>query len=176
MRAVVSSVLIDGMDPAKGEKLRDDAIGAIEELADFGPLVKPAFGPHAIYTVSPESLRWLAETAAERELALNIHLSETKQEVDDCVTTHGKRPAHHLDELGFLGPAHDPRARRLARPLRAGADRRARRHRRQQPRREHEAGRRRRLPLPRGGGGRSRRWASAPTASPPTTASTCSRR
>jgi 5-methylthioadenosine/S-adenosylhomocysteine deaminase len=104
MRAVVSSVLIDGMDPAKGKKLRDDAIGAIEELAEFGPLVAPAFGPHAIYTVSPESLRWLAETAAERELVLNIHLSETKQEVDDCMTAHGKRPAHHLDELGFLGP------------------------------------------------------------------------
>ena len=33
------------------------------ELGDFGPLVTPAFGPHAIYTVSGESLRWLAETA-----------------------------------------------------------------------------------------------------------------
>ena len=35
---------------------------------------------------------------------LNIHFSETKREVDDCVTAHGKRPAHYLDELGFLGP------------------------------------------------------------------------
>jgi 5-methylthioadenosine/S-adenosylhomocysteine deaminase len=104
IRAVVSSVLIDGMDPAKGETLRGNATGAIDELAEFGPLVTPAFGPHAIYTVSPQSLRWLAETAAERDLSLNIHLSETKGEVDDCLTAHGKRPAHHLDELGFLGP------------------------------------------------------------------------
>ena len=72
--------------------------------AGFGPLVTPAFGPHAIYTVSGESLRWLAETAGERELMLNIHLSETKGEADDCVTAHGKRPANYLDELGFLGP------------------------------------------------------------------------
>ena len=104
MRAVVSSVLIDGMDSTKGAELRENALGAIDELEDFGPLVAPAFGPHAIYTVSGESLRWLAETAGERELVLNIHLSETKQEVDDCVTAHGRRPAQYLDELGFLGP------------------------------------------------------------------------
>ncbi len=104
IRAVVSSVLIDGLDPKRGGELRQSAIDAIEELQDFGPLVTPAFGPHAIYTVSGESLRWLAETADERGLMLNIHLSETKREVDDCVTTHGKRPAHYLDELGFLGP------------------------------------------------------------------------
>ena len=104
LRGVVSSVLIDGLDSGRGLELRENAIGAIDELADFGPLVTPAFGPHAIYTVSAESLRWLAETAGERELMLNIHLSETKQEVDDCLTAHGKRPAHYLDELGFLGP------------------------------------------------------------------------
>jgi 5-methylthioadenosine/S-adenosylhomocysteine deaminase len=104
IRAVVSSVLIDGMDAAKGAELRENAIGTIDELEEFAPLVTPAFGPHAIYTVSGDSLRWLAETAAERELVLNVHLSETKQEVDDCMTANGKRPAHYLDELGFLGP------------------------------------------------------------------------
>jgi 5-methylthioadenosine/S-adenosylhomocysteine deaminase len=104
IRAVVSSVLIDGLDPKRGGELRENAISAIDELGDFGPLVTPAFGPHAIYTVSGESLRWLAETAAERELMLNIHLSETEQEVGDCLSAHGKRPAHYLDDLGFLGP------------------------------------------------------------------------
>ena len=56
IRAVVSSVLIDGLDPKRGDGLRENAIGAIDELQDFGPLVTPAFGPHAIYTVSGESL------------------------------------------------------------------------------------------------------------------------
>ena len=104
IRAVVSSVLLDGLDAKRGWELRAKALEAIEELADFGPLVTPAFGPHAIYTVSADALRWLAQTAEERGLILNIHLSETKTEVDDCVTAHGKRPAHYLDELGFLGP------------------------------------------------------------------------
>jgi 5-methylthioadenosine/S-adenosylhomocysteine deaminase len=104
IRAVVSSVLIDGLDPAKGEGLREGAIETLDELAGFGPLVIPALGPHAIYTVSADSLRWLAETSAERDLVLNIHLSETKQEVDDCVKANGVRPAAYLDDLGFLGP------------------------------------------------------------------------
>jgi 5-methylthioadenosine/S-adenosylhomocysteine deaminase len=104
LRAVVSSVFIDGLDPERGEVLRAAAIAGLDALDDCGPLIAPALGPHAIYTVSGESLRWLAEVAAERELILTIHLSETRQEVDDCVEAHGKRPAHYLGELGFLGP------------------------------------------------------------------------
>ena len=104
LRAVVSSVMIDRLDPKLGEGMRGEALETIDRLSEAGPLITPSFGPHAIYTVSPESLRWLAEQAAERDLVLQIHLSETEQEVRDCLEAHGKRPAHHLDDLGFLGP------------------------------------------------------------------------
>ena len=104
LRAVISSVLIDGLDPAKGESMRGEVIQSLDRLADAGPRVSPSLGPHAIYTVSPPSLAWLAEVAAEREITLQIHLSETEQEVHDCLDAHGKRPAAYLDELGFLGP------------------------------------------------------------------------
>ena len=53
--------------------------------------------------MSPESLAWLAEIGAEREIPLHIHLSETEREVSDCRDAHGKRPAAYLDDLGFLG-------------------------------------------------------------------------
>jgi 5-methylthioadenosine/S-adenosylhomocysteine deaminase len=53
--------------------------------------------------VSEELLRWTAETAAERGVAIHIHLSETEQEVDDCIAKHGERPAAYLDRLGMLG-------------------------------------------------------------------------
>jgi 5-methylthioadenosine/S-adenosylhomocysteine deaminase len=104
LRASVSSVLIDGLDPAKGESMRGEVIQALDRLAEAGPRVTPSLGPHAIYTVSAESLAWLAEVSAEREISLQIHLSETEQEVSDCVEAHGRRPAAYLDELGFLGP------------------------------------------------------------------------
>ena len=39
--------------------------------------------------VSEDSLRWIAELGAERELPIQIHLSETAQEVEDCLAAHG---------------------------------------------------------------------------------------
>jgi 5-methylthioadenosine/S-adenosylhomocysteine deaminase len=104
LRATVSAVLIDGLDPARGERLRSEALSSLERLATFGPMVTPSLGPHAIYTVSRESLAWLGEIAADRQVPLHIHLSETRAEVRDCVEAHGVRPAHYLDQLGLLGP------------------------------------------------------------------------
>ncbi|HEV2791093.1 MAG TPA: amidohydrolase family protein, partial [Solirubrobacterales bacterium] len=75
---------------------------SLEALAECGPLVTPALAPHAIYTVSEESLRWIGELSAERELPVQIHLSETEKEVQDCIAAHGERPAFYLDRLGVL--------------------------------------------------------------------------
>jgi 5-methylthioadenosine/S-adenosylhomocysteine deaminase len=104
MRAAVSSVIIDQLDPARGRAMRPEMIESLDRIAAAGERVTPSLGPHAIYTVSAESLAWLAELAAEREITLQIHLSETEQEVADCMEAHGKRPAAYLDELGFFGP------------------------------------------------------------------------
>jgi 5-methylthioadenosine/S-adenosylhomocysteine deaminase len=104
LRAVISSVMIDQLDPARGEGMRPQALEALDRLAEAGPRIAPSLGPHAIYTVSPESLAWIAQVGREREIPVQIHLSETEQEVRDCLEAHGKRPAAYLDELGFLGP------------------------------------------------------------------------
>jgi 5-methylthioadenosine/S-adenosylhomocysteine deaminase len=104
LRASISSVIIDQLDPAKGESIRGEVIELLDRIAEADPRVSPSLGPHAIYTVSSESLAWIAEVAAEREITVQIHLSETEQEVSDCLDAHGKRPAAYLDELGFLGP------------------------------------------------------------------------
>jgi 5-methylthioadenosine/S-adenosylhomocysteine deaminase len=104
VRAAISSVLIDQLDPAKGEGMRGGVLESLERIAEANPRVSPSLGPHAIYTVSSGSLSWIAEVAAERQIPLQIHLSETEQEVSDCLEAHGKRPAAYLDELGFLGP------------------------------------------------------------------------
>jgi 5-methylthioadenosine/S-adenosylhomocysteine deaminase len=104
MRAAVSSVIIDQLDPAKGREMRGQVIAALDRIAEAGERVEPSLGPHAIYTVGPESLAWIAEVAAERGITVQIHLSETEQEVADCLESYGKRPAAYLDELGFLGP------------------------------------------------------------------------
>jgi 5-methylthioadenosine/S-adenosylhomocysteine deaminase len=105
LRAVVGAPLIDGGDAANSARLRETAERSLEEIATAGgESVAPALAPHAIYTVSEQSLRWIAQTSAERGLPVQIHLSETEDEVDRCLEAHGKRPAAYLDRLGLLGP------------------------------------------------------------------------
>jgi 5-methylthioadenosine/S-adenosylhomocysteine deaminase len=100
LRATIGTPLIDlGGDPAK---LRDSALRSLDALAELGPLISPALAPHAIYTVSEESLRWIGELSAERGLPVQIHLSETEKEVQDCIAAHGCRPAVYLERLGLL--------------------------------------------------------------------------
>jgi 5-methylthioadenosine/S-adenosylhomocysteine deaminase len=100
IRAAIGAPLFDAI--GSFEELRDSAYRSLEALSQCGPLVTPALAPHAIYTVSERSLRWIGELSAERELPVQIHLSETEKEVQDCLAEHGERPAHYLDRLGLL--------------------------------------------------------------------------
>ncbi|HEY5977255.1 MAG TPA: amidohydrolase [Solirubrobacterales bacterium] len=101
LRAVVGGPLFDvGGDTAGA---RATAIANLDGLEAETPEIERALAPHAIYTVSEELLRWTAETAAERGVAIQIHLSETEREVSECVAAHGVRPAEYLDRVGLLG-------------------------------------------------------------------------
>jgi 5-methylthioadenosine/S-adenosylhomocysteine deaminase len=103
IRAVLCYGFIDLFNAEK----REAECRATEKLAAHirsmnNPRIKAAAGPHAIYTVSPEGLKWCAEFAREQNVGIHIHLSETEKEVNDCVALHGKRPAALLDECGIL--------------------------------------------------------------------------
>jgi len=104
IRAAVSAVFIDLFDGSKTK----EQIKMNEQLfatrGDFGPRVIFTLGPHAIYTVSEEGLRWCAEFARENGLLIHIHLSETEEEIQSCLRNHGMRPVQYLESLGFLGP------------------------------------------------------------------------
>ena len=101
IRATVGAPLFDiGGDPAE---LREAAIASLDRLSECGPEIRPSLTPHSIYTVSEDSLRWIAELAGERQVPVHIHLSETETEVEDCLREHGERPAFYLDRLGLLG-------------------------------------------------------------------------
>ena len=102
MRATVAAPLID-VD-GRTDAMRHAAIRSLDELAGAGEQIDAGLAPHAIYTVSEDSLRWISELAAERGLAVQIHLSETEPEVIDCLAAHGERPARYLDRVGLLTP------------------------------------------------------------------------
>jgi 5-methylthioadenosine/S-adenosylhomocysteine deaminase len=101
LRATIGGPLFDA--DGRTAEMQAQALADIEELSQFGPAIGVALAPHSIYTVSEELLRWAGERAAEHGLAFHIHLSETEQEVTDCLAAHGERPAAYLDRLGLLG-------------------------------------------------------------------------
>ncbi len=102
LRATIGEPLIDVEGGT--EEVKRAALGSLEELDGFGAAkVCASLTPHAIYTASEELLRWTAELAAEREVPVQIHLSETEDEVRECLDRHGVRPAAYLDRLGLLG-------------------------------------------------------------------------
>jgi len=102
MRATVAAPLID-ID-GRSQEMREAARRSLDELAGAGERIDAGLAPHAIYTVTEDSLRWIAELAAERDFPVQIHLSETEQEVIDCLAVHGERPARYLDRVGLLSP------------------------------------------------------------------------
>ena len=102
LRAVVAVPLIDGGDPVGARAKAEEALDLVRESASGR--VRAGFAPHALYTVGPDSLRWVAERAAERDVTVQIHLSETRDEVENCIAEYGVRPAMHLDRAGLLGP------------------------------------------------------------------------
>ncbi len=103
IRAALSSVFIDFNDPAKAKQFRSRTRKFFNEDHRH-PRISYTLGPHGIYTVSRDSLEWVAEFARENNLLVHIHLSETRKEVQDCLDANGMRPVEYLQSLDFLGP------------------------------------------------------------------------
>lgn len=104
MRAAIGLLYISGSDGAVLERNRK----CNEELlawngGDSGR-IQVAHAPHAVYTVSEEVLRRVAQEAQIDGHVIHIHASETVREVEECVAAHGMTPIAYLDSLGILGP------------------------------------------------------------------------
>jgi 5-methylthioadenosine/S-adenosylhomocysteine deaminase len=101
LRATIGGPLFDADGETEATQAR--VLAELEDLGGMGAGIERSLAPHSIYTVSEELLHWTADQAAERGLPVHIHLSETEQEVRDCLDAHGLRPAAYLDRLGLLG-------------------------------------------------------------------------
>ena len=66
------------------------------------PLIVPAPAPHAPYTCTPEILRSCAELAAEFDVPLHIHLSETLLEVQELRDRHGMPGVPYIRKHGLF--------------------------------------------------------------------------
>lgn len=67
------------------------------------PLILPGPAPHAPYTCTPEILRACAEMAAEFDVPLHIHLSETLLEVEESRRVNGMPVIPWVKKQGLFG-------------------------------------------------------------------------
>ncbi len=103
IRAVVGQGILDF--PTSAGNGPDDYLRKAETFIEKykeDDLICPAVAPHAIYTCSKETLLKSKKLALEKNSPIHIHLSETIDEVEECLKMHGKRPLKYLKEIGFL--------------------------------------------------------------------------
>ncbi len=65
-------------------------------------LISFSLAPHAVYTCDTEFLKYVSDLACLHQLPLHIHVSESKNEVDNCIAQHGMTPVQLLDSIGFF--------------------------------------------------------------------------
>ncbi len=104
LRAAISSVFIDFFDKEVAQKRWDDCLCLFKKSQNLSSRIQFALGPHAIYSVSRDSLTKAKELAEDHGLLIHIHLSESKREVQDAMECFGQTPVEYLDSLGLLGP------------------------------------------------------------------------
>jgi len=103
MRAALSR----GLQGESGEEELDGRLRENLELYDSfhnscNGRLKVMLGPHSVYTCSEAYLRKVAAKSRERGIPVQIHLSETREEVRGCIEKHGVSPVRYLEKLGLL--------------------------------------------------------------------------
>ncbi len=101
IRASLASVFFDFGNSEMRQSQIEKTERLFEKYHQPGSAITFSLGPHAIYTVSEESLRWIAGFAREHDLLVTIHSNETQHEVEQCMTQHGCRPIEWLEKCGL---------------------------------------------------------------------------
>lgn len=103
-RAVLGQGVIDF--PAPGVQNPTENIDAarmfVEKWLDVSPLIRPSIFCHSPYTCSAETLKKAKDAANEKGVLFQIHVAETKNEVEQIQKEHQTTPIGYLDRLGLL--------------------------------------------------------------------------
>ncbi len=103
MRAAVSSAFIDHFNPNSAQDQINMSKKLFEETKGYPDRIQYMLGPHSVLSVSEESLLWAAEFAWKNNLKMQMHVSESFNEVSKCLMLKDlQRPIEYLDSIGFL--------------------------------------------------------------------------
>ncbi len=100
MRAMISRGLVGSAEDVGNSHRIDEAFAEMKEQQD--DLLSFCLAPHAIYTCDIDFLKHVSELAYQNQLRLNIHLSESKNEVENCRKQHNLTPVELLEKIDFF--------------------------------------------------------------------------
>lgn len=101
IRANLSRGLI-GLAPDKDEKLAENTQLVKDWQGYDNGRIRITYGPHAPYTCPVEYLQKVIEAAQANNAEIQMHLCETKGEVENCIKEHSVTPIKLMDQLGMF--------------------------------------------------------------------------
>ncbi len=100
IRAVLTQGLIEANDKYEG------LVEAVRFCQDWhgkaSGRITTMMAPHAPYTCSTEYLQEIIRVSCENNLAINIHVAETRQELEESKEKKGLSPVKYLDKIGLF--------------------------------------------------------------------------
>ena len=105
MRSVQSFTWLDNFNDEIIEQNKKQMKEAHKLSARWSPLTTFAISPHAIYTVSEKSFRYINNFAKDNGIIVHTHLAETRSEMDQAERDFGMSPTEYLNKLGLLSPS-----------------------------------------------------------------------
>lgn len=105
MRALVGQGVIDFPAPGVADPRDNLKVGEqfLERWAGISDLITPGLFCHSPVTCSDTTLKRARDISKAYGLPLQMHLSETLEEVDRILQKTGERPVLYLEHLGVLG-------------------------------------------------------------------------
>ena len=106
MRAIVAQGIIDFPAPGVPDPTKnvDEAERFISAWEKKQSLITPGLFCHSPYTCSEETLRKARQLANDAGCLFQIHVAETKGELEETQKRHQASPVQYLDRIGVLNP------------------------------------------------------------------------
>lgn len=82
------------------EEQLDEVTELIERRGNQSSCLRLRFGPHSPYTCSEEVLKKIINRAKEMDTGIHIHMSETREQVEDSLKNFGQTPFEILSNSG----------------------------------------------------------------------------